>query len=110
MSESNIPVIRPEALVQISIATGFIHRLQQLSVSMASERTQEEIDQFIELLNQGVLEFEESWMNNYFTVMMLLRAIDDAAMKQGFVDNMTEEQLTSLLDSSQLDQSPEPLV
>lgn len=110
MSESNIPVIRPDALVQISIATGFIQRLQQLSVSMASERTQEEIDGFIALLNQGILEFDEPWMNNYFTVMLLLRAIDDAAMKQGFVDNMTEEQLTSLLDSSQLDQSPEPLV
>lgn len=110
MSESNIPVIRPDALVQISVATGFIQRLQQLSVSLASERSQEEIDQFIALLNKGVLDFEESWMNNYFTVMMLLRAIDDAAIKQGFVDNLSEEQLTSLLDSLPPDQSPEPLV
>lgn len=107
MTESKIPVIRKDALVQISVATGFIQRLQQLSVSLVSDRSQEEIDGFVELLNQGQVEFDEPWMNNYFTTILLLRAIDDAAVKQGFVDNLSEDQLASLLDSSLPDLSPE---
>jgi uncharacterized protein involved in high-affinity Fe2+ transport len=107
MSESKIPVIRKDALVQLSMATGFIQRLQQLSVFMISEKSESEIENFIKLLNEGKTDFDEPWMNNYLTMVLLLRAIDDAALKQGFVDNLTEDQAASLLDSLPLDQSPE---
>lgn len=94
-----IAVIRQDAQVKITIGTAFIKRFQELSFSIISGKSEAEIDKLQEMLNTGQTEFEEQWMNEYMTVMTLLHTIDKAAVEQGLVDNLSEEEAASLLDS-----------
>lgn len=94
MSESKIPVIRKDAQIQMTFGVSFIQRLQNVAVYLTAERSEEELDSFSAELSEKKTEYEESWKNQYMTIMTLLTAIDKAAVDQGFVDNMTEEEFS----------------
>lgn len=89
MSETNkLPVIRQDAQIPIVVGTAIIKRLQELGMSIISNRTEAEIDKLQELLNQNITTFNEPWMDQYYTVMMLLTGIERKAVELGLVDNL----------------------
>lgn len=99
MSETQVPVIQHDALVKITVGTAFIKRMQELMFYLVIDKTEEEIDNFTKEANEGKTTFSENWMTHYFTVMMFLTTIDEAAKEQGFVKNMDESELANSQDN-----------
>ena len=91
MSEQ-IPLIKKEAQIQITVATPFIERVQKLLMFLMLDKSEEQTTKLIEEINNGKTEFSEDWMNHYFTTMMFLHTIDKAAQEQGFVEFISSQQ------------------
>jgi hypothetical protein len=101
MSEpTKVPVIRQDAQIPVVVGTGIIKRLQELAMSIIVEKTEEDIDRLESQLKQNITTFDEPWMNNYYTVMLLLNGIETKAIELGLVDNLdAEDVMTSQQDS-----------
>ena len=81
-----IKMIKKDAIVDVRIGTGFIQKLQQLLMHIASELTPEQLEQYKqESANFKDIshEFSEPWMNSLTTISILLRDIETEANKQG---------------------------
>lgn len=100
MSETNkLPVIRQDAQIPIVVGTAIVKRLQELAMSIISNQKETEIDKLQELLNKNITDFDEPWMNDYYTVMMLLNGIERKAVELGLVDNLDADDVVNQLDS-----------
>lgn len=94
MSDNKIPVIRQDAQINLVVGTNYIKKLQELSMNMIIDRTEDELDSFQKELNENKTEFEEQWKNNYFTVSVLISSIEKAAEEQGFIDMVDAEDVS----------------
>lgn len=99
MSETQVPVIQNNALVQITVGTSFIKRMQELMFYIVIDKTEAEIDALTAELNEGKTTFSEDWMTHYFTVMMFLTSVDNAAKEQGFVKHVDESEIANPQDN-----------
>lgn len=81
-----IKMIKKDAIIDVKIGTGFIQKLQQLLMHIASEITPEQLEQYKqESANFKDIshEFSEPWMNSLITISILLRDIESEAIIQG---------------------------
>jgi hypothetical protein len=81
-----IKMIKKNAIIDIKIGTGFIQKLQQLLIQIASELTPEQLEQYKKEtadFKDISHEFSEPWMNSLTTISILLRDIESEASIQG---------------------------
>jgi hypothetical protein len=80
---SNIKMIKKDASIQITIGSGFMQKIQAIILSMVSERTDEELEEF---QRQAIAKEELSveWMEHLSTMMLLMNEIEIKAEEQGF--------------------------
>lgn len=80
---SQITMIKKDAVVTIAMGTGFISKIQQLLPFLIQDITSEQIAQYKKLVDEGVDDFPESWMDAVKTVSILISTIETEAIKQG---------------------------
>lgn len=81
-----IKMIKKDAIIDVKIGTGFIQKLQQLLMHIASELTPEQLEQYKKEtadFKDISHEFSEPWMNSLTTISILLRDIESEASIQG---------------------------
>lgn len=93
---NTVKMLKHDALIPIKFGTGFVQRLQSMMMSLASQRTEEEIQLFQKLLKEGQ-ELPEAWMEHIETLSILLKEIDQSAEANGFIieksiDDLINEQ------------------
>lgn len=99
MDTSEELYFKPDAKVPLQMGTGFIQRLQELSVWLLSQVPPAELEELQELLEQGSEQFPKAWMNQYYTLAVLLGEIQQQAQAHGMTYQATQP------DSSLSDQS-----
>lgn len=100
MSETNqVPVIRQDAQIPITVGTAIVKRLQELAISFLADKSEADLDKLEAEAKSGKTTFDEPWMNHYWTAMLLLKGIESSAAENGLIDNMDDATATSLLDS-----------
>lgn len=85
MSIETVKMIKKDAIISINVGVGFLQKLHEMLAFLVAERTQEEIEQYRNLVNEITTEFPEPWMDHLYYVTSLIRNIEDEAVKQ----NMT---------------------
>lgn len=83
-------VLKRDAIVKLPIGTAFYIKLKELLVYMTEDKTDEQIKEFEAAINEKK-EITEEWMSHLFTVVLLIRAIEDKAAEDGL---MEEKEIT----------------
>lgn len=107
---SKVTMIKKDAVVSIRISAAFLQRLQKLMVAIALERSPEEMQSFKEQAEKIRSEqnyapqFTEDWMDDIFTLSILINEIEGTLIKEGFTYEQDVEDATPQ-ENSPLDQS-----
>jgi len=87
-----IKMIKPDAIIDIKIGTGFLQKLQNLTVFLVKDLTPEQLETYKTEAeaNKG---FSEEWMDHVTTMSVLLKELETNADTQGFSfeQDITEE-------------------
>jgi len=78
-----IKMIKPDAIVDIKIGTGFLQQIQNLLMYLAKDLTPEQLAQYKKEAEEKI-SFSEEWMTHVTTVSVLLKEIEVKADEQGF--------------------------
>lgn len=90
-----IKMMKKDAVFPVQIGAGMVQRLQQLMMSLASQRTPEELDRYRKsVFSSKSPDLEESWMEDLFTVSMLVSAIEMEAEKAGVLYEKDIDEIT----------------
>lgn len=87
-----IKLIKPEAIIDIKVGTGFLQRIQHVLIFLAKDLTPEQLAQYKKESDEKI-PFTEEWMDHVTTLSTLLKEIETKADEQGFsyeVDATTE--------------------
>ena len=78
-----IKMIKPDAIIDVKIGTGFLQKLQNLTIYFTKDLTPEKLENYKKEaeVNKG---FSEEWMDHLTTMSILLKEIETNADKQGF--------------------------
>lgn len=86
---SKITMIKKDAIVSIKVSAAFLQRLQKVMFSIAFDKTPEEMLNFREQADKirseqnYIPEFTEEWMNEMFTMSILINEIESTLIKEG---------------------------
>lgn len=81
---SKVTMIKSDAVVNVSIGSAFLKRIQRLTIQIVSERSEEEIEEFKKLIQDQTLEeLPEQWMETLLVANTLVRAIETEAINSG---------------------------
>jgi hypothetical protein len=83
-------VLKNDAIVLLPIGTAFYIKLKELLVYLAEDKTDEQIKEFEVAINEKK-EITEDWMSHLFTVVLLIRALEDKAETDG---QLEEKEIT----------------
>jgi hypothetical protein len=83
-------VLKNDAVVLLPIGTAFYIKLKELLVYLAEDKTDEQIKEFEVAINEKK-EITEDWMSHLFTVVLLIRALEDKAETDG---QLEEKEIT----------------
>jgi hypothetical protein len=86
-----IKMIKPDAIIDIKIGTGFLQQIQQLLMFLAKDLTPEQLEQYKKEADEKV-PFTEECMSHITTISILLKEIETKADEQGFT---YEEELST---------------
>ena len=75
-------VLKNDAVVHLPIGTAFYLKLKDLLVYLTEDKTDEQIKEFEVAINEKK-EITEDWMAHLFTVVLLIRALEDKAETDG---------------------------
>lgn len=78
-----IKLIKPEAIIDIKIGTGFLQKIQHVLMFLAKDLTPEQLAQYKKEAEEKI-EFTEEWMHHITTVSTLLKELEINADAQGF--------------------------
>lgn len=106
MSDKNstVEIIDENAIVNIKMSTSFYQRLQILYLKMIKDKTQEEVQKFLEEVKSQSISSEENY--NLETMLILLSEFQKNSKAEGFVKTITQEELQKLT-SEKLEQLKE---
>jgi hypothetical protein len=89
---SSIKMIKPDAIIEIKIGTGFLQKLQNVTLFLTRDLTPEQLENYKNEAetNTG---FSEEWMDHVTTMGTLLKELENNADLQGFSfdQEVTEE-------------------
>jgi hypothetical protein len=78
--------IKADAIVSVQIGTGFLQKLQKIMVQLIADKSVEDLDELkvaIEEFEKNKQEFPEDWMDNLYTLTLLVREIESNLIKDG---------------------------
>jgi len=78
--------LKKDAVVNLPIGTSFYVKLKELLVFLAEDKTDDQIKEFETTIVEKK-EITEEWMSNLFTVVLLIRAIEDKAEESGLLED-----------------------
>jgi hypothetical protein len=78
-----IKMIKPDAIVDIKIGTGFLQQIQNLLMYLAKDLTTDQLAQYKKEAEEKI-PFSEEWMTHITTISILLKEIEIKADEQGF--------------------------
>ena len=78
--------LKQDAVVHLPIGTSFYVKLKELLVHLAEDKTDQQIKDFEIAINEKK-EINEEWMSHLFTVVLLIRAIEDKAEESGLLED-----------------------
>jgi hypothetical protein len=78
-----IKLIKPDAIIDIKIGTGFLQQIQHVLMFLAKDLTTEQLTQYKKEAEEKV-PFSEEWMTHITTVSILLKEIETKAEEQGY--------------------------
>lgn len=78
-----IKMIKPDAIIDIKIGTGFLQQIQHLLMFLAKDLKPEQLEQYKKEADEKIT-FTEEWMSHVTTVSILLKEIETKADEQGF--------------------------
>jgi RIO-like serine/threonine protein kinase len=87
-----IKMVKSDAVIPINIGAGFMQKLTSVLISLADQQTEEEMLLLQKLMNEGK-ELPEPWMENIFTLIVLLKDIEMSAEKNGFTYEKTLDEI-----------------
>ena len=78
-----IKMIKPDAIIDIQIGTGFLQQIQHLLMFLAKDLKPDQLEQYKKEADEKI-PFTEEWMTHVTTVSILLKEIETKADEQGF--------------------------
>ena len=94
MSEQNIPVLRKDAVVPMEIGAGFVNKLYELSMFIVADKSDEQLEALNTAIKNGTTD-NELWMKHYYTVLLLLKSIEEQAIAHKLVSYQSPNELDS---------------
>ena len=76
-------MIKPDAIIDIKIGTGFLQQIQHLLIFLAKDLKPEQLEQYKKEAEEKI-PFTEEWMTHITTISILLKEIEEKAELQGF--------------------------
>ena len=107
---ATIKKIKNDAIVDVKIGSGFLQRLQKVMLNIVMDKSPDDLADFKtkseEFATNSNPEFEESWMDDLFTMSILINQIEKNMIDAGLT---YEEELPDIKVEDDLlqDQSPE---
>jgi hypothetical protein len=83
-------VLKSDAIIHLPIGTAFYLKLKDLLVYLTEDKTDEQIKDFETAILEKK-EITEDWMAHLFTVVLLIRALEDKAETDG---QLEEKEIT----------------
>lgn len=94
-----IKTIKKDAIVKVEFGTGFIQKIQELLMYIASQHTLDEMNDFKDRVTAK--QPLENWMDHLLTVSTLLHDIEIKADEQGFtVDTEAPDEEPIIVEES----------
>ena len=76
-------MIKKDASISITMGTSFILKLQKLFPYLIENISPEQLQNYKELVEKGIDDFPEIWMDHFTTISILISTIELEAVKQG---------------------------
>lgn len=107
MSKQTIEMIRKDALIPVTIGTGFYARLREVLLFSIQHKTQEEILDANKQIESGNV--TEDWVRHYETMAVLCKEIEKQATENGmtYVSDLETEVDNLLSESEESEESVE---
>lgn len=96
---NTITMMKKDAVVNIQVGSGFLHRVQQVLTKLIADQNNEELEEFKSLMAEGKYEFPEDWMNHIFTLSSFVSHIESEALKQGHTYEQSIEEDVNIKDN-----------
>lgn len=81
MTNQSVEMIRKDALIPVTIGTGFYARLRETLLYLLKDKTQEQILDANRQIESGHV--TEDWVHHYETVVVLCKEIEKQASEHG---------------------------
>lgn len=83
---STVKMLKKDALIPITVGSGFFQKLQSVLLYLTEERTDEELNLFKTLSEKGE-EFPEPWMDHLYTMIVIIKELETAAELNNMIVN-----------------------
>jgi hypothetical protein len=97
---NKITVIKGDAIVSIKVGAGFLQKLQKVMMNIVTDKSSEELETFkksVELHEKENTEFSETWMEDLFTLSVLINEIESTLIKEGHTEEQDIEDLPATM-------------
>lgn len=107
--EKLIQVIKPDAIVNIKVSTGYYRRFQEATMQLVSSKTKEELEKALEEIKSGKIETE--WVKHYETLLIFCKEFETNAKEEGMTEMISakelQERLSKIEPTSPTDSQPD---
>lgn len=93
-----IDIIKPEALVNVPMSSGYYQRIQNALGFMIAGKSADELNDAHQQIS--LQDVTEEWVHHYETLLILAKEFEAIARKEGFVVQMTQQEAAEMLKGS----------
>lgn len=93
-----IDIIKPEALVSISMSSGYYQRIQNALGFMIAGKSADELNEAHQQIS--LQNINQDWVYHYETLLILAKEFESIARKEGFVVQVTQQEAAEMLKDS----------
>ena len=97
---NKIRVIKGDAIVSIKVGAGFLQKLQKVMMNIITDKSSEDLETFkksAEAHEKKNTEFSETWMEDLFTLSVLINEIESVLIKEGHTEEKDIEDVPSTI-------------
>jgi hypothetical protein len=91
-----VEIIDEKAVVSIKVSTSFFQRLQMIYLGMLKDKSNEEIEKFLEKVKNQTIDTEEDY--HLETLLIILSEFQKNAKAEGFTRVVSQEELKKLTE------------
>lgn len=79
-----VTMVKPDALIEVKVGTGFLKKIQGVFIHLLANKTEEELATLSKELEKQE-ESEDEWIESVKTLSILIRTLEEEAIKQNLV-------------------------